>query len=90
MGFNPGAVMPIAYMFMGVQIQHPNFYVKYDFASFLAERIHEGLSKLQKNDIETQFFWYSMLMHMFLFKNAEFFSERMKLRQSVDGERLPV
>ena len=53
LGFSPGAVMPIAYMFMGVQIQHPNFSVTYDFASFLVERIDEGLLKLQKGDTGT-------------------------------------
>ena len=90
LGFSLGAVMPIAYMFMGVQIQHPNFSIMYDFASFLAERIDEGLSKLQKGDIGTQLFWYSMLMHMFLFRNTDFFVEKMNLRQSVNGERLPV
>lgn len=31
-----------------------------------------------------------MLMHMFLFKNADFFSEKMELMKSVDGERFPV
>ena len=82
--------MPIAYMFMGAQIQHPNFFVVYDYASFLAERIHEGLLNLYVGDTGTPFFWYSLLMHMFLYKNVDFFLEKMELRQEMNREKLPV
>ena len=90
LGFSPNTVMPIAYMFMGAQIQHPNFSVVYDYASFLAERMHEGLLNLFVGDTSVPFFWYSLLMHMFLYENVGFFSEKMELRQEVNGERLPV
>ena len=90
LGFSPNTVMPIAYMFMGAQIQHPNFSVVYDYASFLAERMHEGLLNLFVGDTNVPFFWYSLLMHMFLYENVSFFSEKIELRQEVNGERLPV
>lgn len=43
LGLQLGPVVPISFMFMGVQIQHPNFLVVYDFATTLAESVHKGL-----------------------------------------------
>lgn len=90
LGFSPNTVMPIAYMFMGAQIQHLNFSVVYDYSSFLVERIHEGLLNLYVGDTSTPFFWYSLLMHIFLYKNADFFSEKMELRKEMNGEKLSM
>jgi hypothetical protein len=77
-------------MYMGVLIQHPNFSVVYDFSATLAESVHRGLQRLQNNDFSTPFYWYSLIMHMFLFRNADFFAESMELKRKNDEENFPV
>lgn len=42
--------MPPDFMYMAMQIQHPNYIVVFDFAPYLEEKIHEGLLDI-KNEI---------------------------------------
>lgn len=43
LGFNPIVVMPLDFMYMAMQIQHPNYIVIFDFSPYLEDKIHEGL-----------------------------------------------
>lgn len=90
LGLNPSIVIAKAYTHMGIQIQHPHFVVLYDFAPYLADNIHEGLLQIKKGDINTLFYWYSILMYMYLYKNADFFAKEMELGRAVDGENMLV
>lgn len=60
-------IMPLDYMFMAIQTQHLDFLVIFYFAPYLEDKIHEGLLDIKNNVLSTNFYWYSLLMHMFLF-----------------------
>ena len=61
-----------------------------DFATFLAEEIHIGLVEISQGKVNRPFSWYSMLMHICLYKGVNFFSKGMELELTKDGEKLPV
>ena len=61
-----------------------------DFASFLAEEIHNGLVGISKGEVNKPFCWYSFLMHVCLFKGVTFFSKGMELELTRDGEKNPI
>ena len=61
-----------------------------DFASFLAEEIHNGFVGISKGEVNKPFFWHSLLMHVCLFKGVTFFSKGMELELTRDGEKLLV
>ena len=45
-----------------------------DFATFLAREIHNGLVGIAKGKVDKPFCWYSLLMHVCLYKGFTFFS----------------
>ena len=72
--------IPIHYMFMMVQILHPHLAIIFYFALYLADLIHEGLIGIQEKKVTRPFTWYSLLMHMILFKGADYFEKEMELK----------
>lgn len=79
LGFNPITIMPPNFMYMAIQIQHPNFTVIFNFAPYLEENIHEGLQDVKNGVFSTHFYWYSLLIHMFLYRNVNYFEGNMNL-----------
>ena len=61
-----------------------------DFATYLAEEIHNGLIGIAKGKVEQTFCHYSLLMYMFLFKGVTYFGKEMELNREENGEVLPV
>ena len=61
-----------------------------DFATFLVEEIHNGLVGISQGKVNRPFCWYSMLMHICLYKGVTFFSKGMELELAKDGEKLLV
>lgn len=55
LGFNPITVMPLDFMYMAIQIQHPDFIVFFNLALYLEEKIHEGLLDIKNDVFNTQF-----------------------------------
>lgn len=82
--------MPTHYMLMMSQILNPSLAVTYDFAPYLIDAIHEGLIRINNAKVDRPFRWYSLLMHMFLFKGAEYFANDMDLLREKDGEDMPI
>lgn len=82
--------MPPNFMHMAMQIQHPNYVVIFDFAPYLEEKIHEGLQDVKNAVSSTHFYWYSLLMHMFLYQNADYFEGTMSLIRKIDNNEIPV
>lgn len=62
----------------------------YDFAPYLIDAIREGLIGINNAKVDRPFGWYSLLMHMFLFKRVEYFANDMDLLREKDGEDMPV
>ena len=62
----------------------------FDFATYLAEKIHVGLVWIAKEKVEKTFGHYYLLMHMFLFKGVTYFGKEMELNREQDGIELPV
>lgn len=81
--------MPQDYMFMAIKIQHIGLVVIYNFVPYVVDKIHEGLINLKKGG-KNHFYWYSLLMHMFLFKDVDYFGQFMTLNRVVDGGSMPV
>ena len=50
-----------------------------DFSTFLAQEIHNGLVGISQGKVNRPFCWYSLLMHICLFKGVTFFSKGMEL-----------
>lgn len=65
--------MSTHYMLMIAKILKPSLVVTFDFAPYLTNAIHEGLIGIKSAKVERSLRWYSLLMHMFLFKGAEYF-----------------
>lgn len=78
-GYDPVTRMPMAWMYMVAHIHHPQYCTIYDYTRFLVEKIHDGLIKLKKGEMGVRFSWYSLLMHMLLFKGAPYFGKNMTL-----------
>lgn len=75
---------------MAAHLQHPTFNVVYDYATYLVECIHKGLVHLKGGKDWVNFWWYSLLIHMFLYKEEIFFGKDVKLNKKEDGIDLPV
>ena len=89
-GEDEQSYMHVSFMYMMVLIFYFGVDVIFYFASFLAKEIHNGLIGIAKSSVEKPSGWYSMLMHMFLFKGATYFGEEMELTREHDGEVLPI
>lgn len=77
-------------MYIAIQIQHPNFTMIFDFSPYLEEKIYEGLQDVKSGVFGTHFYWYSLLMHMFLYRNADYFEGSMKIRRTIDNNEVPM
>lgn len=64
--------VPINFMYIMVKISSFSVDIIFLFASFLAEEIHIGLIGIAKGKFEKTFGFYSLLMHMFLYKGGYF------------------
>ena len=58
-----------------------------DFATFLAREVHNGLVGIAKGKVNKPFCWYSLLMHVCLYKGSTFFSKGMELETIRYGEK---
>lgn len=83
-------LMPMDFMYMVAHISSFDLDIIFDFSSYLAEEIHDGLIGIAKGKVEKTFGHYSLLMHMFLFKGATYFGKEMELNREENGEPLPV
>ena len=61
-----------------------------DFSTFLAQEIHNGLVGISQGKVKKPFCWYSLLMHVCLFKGFIYFSKGMEVEVTKDGERNPI
>ena len=82
--------MPIKFMYMMTQISSFGVDIIFDFASYIAKEIHIVLNGIAKRKVEKIFGHYSLLMHMFLFKEVTYFKKEMVLNKEDEGETLPV
>lgn len=62
----------------------------FDFALYLEEKIHEGLQDIKNGVFSTHLYWYSLLMHMFLYRNADYFEGTMNLKRIVDNIEVSI
>lgn len=79
LGEDAEANMPNHYMLMIAQILNPSLAVTFDYASFITDAIHEGLIGIKNGKVDRPFGWYSLLMHLFLFKSGDYFTSGMDL-----------
>jgi len=85
--------IPIDFTYMAANIQHPSQNVQFNFASYLAKHIHQGLVNIKENKEPIRFRWFSLLCHMFLFYGRKEMVWHPKLRVNHDdnrGNMLPV
>lgn len=82
--------MPTHYMLMIAQILNPSLAVTFDYAPYITDAIHEGLIGIKNAKVDRPFGWYSLLMHLFLFKGGDYFAIEMDLVKEKDGEKMPV
>ena len=62
----------------------------FDFVTYLAEEIPDGLISINNAKVVKPLCWCSMLMYIILYKGVTFFSKEMKLELEKDGEKLLV
>lgn len=84
------ANMPNHYLLMIVQILNPSLAITFDYASFIADAIHGGLIGIKNGKVDRPFGWYSLLMHLFLFKGGDYFASGLDLVKEKEGEKMPV
>lgn len=82
--------MPNHYLLMIVQILNPSLAITFDYASYIADAIHGGLMGIKNGKVDRPFGWYSLLMHLFLFKGGDYFASGMDLVKEKEGEKMPV
>ena len=82
--------MPVSFMYMVTKISSFGVEIIFDFSSYLAKEIHNGLVGIAKGKVENIFGHYSLLMHMFHFKRITYFGKEMVLNREQEGEALPV
>lgn len=72
------------------QILNPSLVVTFDYASYITNAIHEGLVGIKNGKVDRPFGWYSLLMHLFLFKGGDYFASGMDIVKEKDGEKILV
>lgn len=82
--------MPTHYMLMIAQILNPSLAVTFDYAPYITHTIHESLIAIKNGKVNKPFGWYSLLMHLFVFKAGDYFANGMDLVKEKDGEKMPV
>ena len=58
-----------------------------DFATLLAQELHNGLVGIAQGKVNKPFYWYSFLMYICLYRGVTYFSKRMEIEINKDGER---
>lgn len=61
--------MPIDFMMLAINIQHPSINELYDFSTVIQDTIHEGLKRVEMKDEKLDFKHYSFLCHLIIFQN---------------------
>ena len=69
--------MLVSFMYMVTQISSFCVDIIFYFYSYLAKEIHNGLIGIAKGKVEKTFGHYSLIMHMFLFKEVTHFRKEM-------------
>lgn len=77
-------------VFMMAQILQYGLTSIFDFATFLAEELHKGFICIVKKDFEKPFGWYSLVMHICLYKGSSAFGRDMVLGKVQEGVEMPV
>lgn len=77
-------------MYMVVSIQHLNINTLYYSSTYIEEEIHKGLVALKGGKLGVRFLWFSLFMHMFLFKGVDYFGQEMEHKRVVDGIEMSV
>ena len=62
----------------------------FDFVTFLAQDIHNGLIRIAKGVMDKPFFWYSILMYICLYKGSALIEKDMKLTKEYNGDKMLV
>ena len=60
------------------------------FATCLAEKIHYGLIRIAKGEIDFPFYWYLILMYICLYKSSTLIGKDMKLIKESEGVKMPI
>lgn len=81
--------MPTHYMLIIAQILNPCLAMTFDYASYITDAIHEGLIGIKNGKVDRPFGWYSLLMHLFLFKGGDYLNG-MDLMKEKDGEKMSI
>ena len=62
----------------------------FDFSTFLAKEIHNGLIRIAKGVMDKPFFWYFILMYICLYKGSSLIGKEMKLVKKSKEEKMPM
>ena len=57
----------------------------FDFATFLAKEIHNGVIRKDKGVMDKPFCWCSILMYVYLYKVSSLIRKEMKLVMKSEG-----
>ena len=77
-------------VFMMAQILQYGLTSIFYFATFLAEEIHKGFICIVKEEFENPFGWYSLVMHICLYKGSSIFGKNMVLGKVQEGVEMSV
>ena len=58
------------------------------FPSYIVEEINNSLIGVDKGKVDKPLGWYSILMHICLFKGVSIFEKEINLERECDGEKL--
>ena len=76
---------------MALNIQDPNHIIGYDFVDHIIEGIYKEITATQQEDLENfTFHYYSLLIHLILFKNLDIFDQSFFDSTQEWGEILPI
>lgn len=89
-GFDAPDATPKEYMHMKSNIQHVALNIVYYFSTYLVENMHKHLIDHKEGKHWVKFWWYSLLMHMILYKQEKHFSDDISLKKVEDDLELLV
>lgn len=69
---------------------NPSLAGTFDYASFIVDAIHRGIIGKKNGKVDRPFGWYSLLMHLFLFKGGDYFASGLDLIKEKEGENMPM
>ena len=82
--------MPGYLVIMMAQILQYRMTSIFYFGTYLAKKIHYGLIRIAKGDLDKSFYWYSILMYICLYKGSTIIGRDMKLIKESEGVKMPV